>query len=692
MFKLFLFTVTFFVSLRAAPQAVITKMPFVKTIGDFGAVPNDSKDDSWAFIKAGKYFSNLWDINGVPLQKGKINFSYAQYSGQLIIPSGKYLVGKQIAIPATGLSTTYGNLFGSPKANAPLTFAAGSSFRVGLELIKIENVDQFQLTGTGITAPIIQYNDGLVIGYFNNKAEPIWYPESAYEGKHFANVGSFIDVVNCKNIVLQNISIDGNNYETKGKTMYNGGWRADGIQLGASGAVFVNTKKVTITKMDVHHMTLDGLIFNDFYRDSLRFPKQEMSNVYIADSKFDYNRRQGFSWVGGRKLTVVNSSFSHTGTSVNSVGVARGNPGAGLDIEAESDGTNLLYCIDGSFTNCSFVNNRGLALGNDITAGRSKNMTFMNSIFHDVDGYSVWIKGRSFTFRNCKIWGGFAYGNDGKLEGEETKFYNCDFADEELPSRPGVFNKGFALVESWSVAKRLSFFDCTFRTLHAEQRLTAIYTPEKTESAFTVFSNCSFVSKVGGNINVLFGCIFNGNTNIKNLGKQDEIFSLNGFIAKGSSLANQPYSFNVSGKVFLSPANSNGPGLTQFVIGRSQQGKANKGYLNFTIGTESCLYGYWSQVIDIGQNSVLLNNGQLAMLSGTINLDGKLKLNEGSNTAFFTPVIFNSSFDKRAELTYEKASRFGVSDRWKTKLAGLGPGLPFSGIAVPPKIKVVKAL
>lgn len=693
MVRYLLFIVSFFAFIKtASSQALITKPAMVKSIIDFGAKPNDTGDDSWAFIKAGKYFSNLWDINGTPLKKGQVNFSYATHSGKLIIPSGKYMVGKQISIPASGLSTSYGKIFGESRPTALLKYEAGIAFKVGFELIRIENIDQFQIVGTGSTPPLIQYNNGLAIGYFKNNGQPVWYPESAYEQKHFVNVGDFLNAVNCKNILLQNINIDGNNFDTKGKTIYNGGWRADGIQLGANGAFFINTKNVSIVQMNIHHMTLDGLMFQDFYKDTSKFKQQQFSNLYIANSTFDYNRRQGFSWIGGRKLTVVNSSFSHTGTTVNKTGVARGNPGSGLDIEPETDGTNLLYCVDAVFTNCSFLNNSGVGLLNDVTANRSKNITFNQSIFHDVDSYSVWVKGRSFTFKNCKIWGGFVYGNDGNVAGEETKFYNCDFADEEMAGRPGIYNKGYALVESWAVAKRLSFFDCTFRAIHEEQRLTAIYTPDKTESGFTLFNNCSFTSNQGNGANVLFGCTFDGNTRIKNLGEKVETFSINGFIARGSDQPTRPYTFDMSGKVFLSPANTNGPGLTQFVIGRSKNSKANKGYLNFTIGAQSCLYGYWSQVIEIGKNSTLTNDGQLALLSGTINLDGKLKLGKNSSTAFFTPIQFESELDQQGEFSYESTSKFGVSNLWKTNLAGLGSGIPISGMTIPRKIKVTRKL
>jgi hypothetical protein len=146
----------------------------------------------------------------------------------------------------------------------------------------------------------------LAIGYFNSNGQPVWFPASAYGLNYGVTIGSFLEAKNCKNIFIENIAVDGNNTPTLdgGKTMYNGGWVSDLIQRGATGAYFLNTKNVTLNKLNIHHMTLDGILFQDFYKDTLLYPKQAFSNLLITDTKCDYNRRQGFSWVGGRKVNV----------------------------------------------------------------------------------------------------------------------------------------------------------------------------------------------------------------------------------------------------------------------------------------------------------------------------------------------------------------------------------------------------
>ena len=456
------------------------------------------------------------------------------------------MAGKQIDIPPKGLNTTYGAVFGYPAANEAITYPPGWAHKAGLELIGITGVDEFMIIGVGKTMPVIKYNDGLVVGYFNSKGEPVWFPASEYQQNYGLSVGSFLDAKNCKNIAVENIAIDGNNtpISAGGKTFYNGGWDLELIQKGATGTSFLNTQNVTLKKLDIHHMTLDAVLFQDFYKDTLAYKNQPLSNLYISDIKCDYNRRQGFSWCGGRKPTVMNSTFNHTGTTTS--GIAGGNPAAGLDIEPEADGISLLLCVDGTFTNCEFINNKGCGLVND------------------------------------------------------------------------------------------------------------------------------------------------GNTSIINKGKNVEIISMSGMIFKGSKDQKKPYTFNLQGNTILSQANSNGLQLPQFVIGRSNTGNLNLGHLNFIIGAQSCLFGYWDQTIDIGKNATFINNGQLAMLSGNINLDGKFKLEDGSHTAFFNPVNFNNSAEPEAELSYKNGSQFGVKEAWIKSLDGLGKGQHISNMKFSNKIKVSK--
>jgi hypothetical protein len=656
---------------------------FTKTILDFGAIPNDGKDDSWAFIKAGKYFSNLWDINGVPLKPGAVNFQFGKTPARLEIPSGIYHVGKQIKVPEEGLATTYGEIFGYKKADAPIKVASKSAFRLGLELIRLSHptttVDGIMITGTGKSRPVIKYNDGLYLGYFNSRGEEMFLTDSTYNsGKWAVTIGDFISTSNVKNIGIENIEVDGNNRSTAlgGKTIYGGAYASHLIQMGGSGAYLLNTQNIRLKNLNFHHMTMDGVVLQDYYKNPVKFPKQSLTNFIMDSCNLNYNRRQGFSWVGGRSIKVTNSTFNFTGTTVD--GKAIGNPGAGVDIEPEADNLgNLLWCMDAEFSNSQFVDNYGCALLNDATAGRTRNVLLNQCVFHDVTGYSVWVKGAQFVFRNSKIWGGFIYGNEGKIATDATRFYNCDFADEEVPGKPGKFNEQYALIESWNTSQKMLFENCRFRVLHPKQRMFALYNSSTTEADFYRFINCkfSFGEKAVGE-NTLFGVIFDGNTLFENFNKKDyTAIHLNGVIVTGSVSASKPFKFSSVGRIQLFPANSNGKHLTQFVLGRKAIGTDDvSGFLRVEIGNETCLYAYVGQTIDVGSNTTFINKqgGQLAIITGAINNAGKIFLEDGSYTAFFQPININSK--QQAEFYVMPAAKFGVHPNWKKPLDGLGNG------------------
>lgn len=699
-------TIIFAIQLMAVTsycQAVITKptnAASVKNIMlDFGAVGDGIADDTWAFIKAGKYFSNLWDINGTPLTGGAVNFDYTIYSAKLEIPSGTYLVGKQILVPPGGISQTYGSIFGDPLGTAPVVVPNGNAYLYGFELIKLENpsntIDEIIISGVGLTKPLIKYNDSLVIGHFDSTGNPFFVPPpdpNNYFNRSYVNIGDFVSTFGCRNISIYNLEIDGNNTPVwaGGVTNYDGGYTGHGIQLGASGIRLTNTQNISLANLDIHHMTLDGLVLHDFYQDPAIITGQPLTNCSIADVDCDYNRRQGFSWVGGRNINVTDSKFNNTGTTVS--GLAAGNPAAGIDIEPEADhSNNLLWCMDATFTDCESVNNVGNALGNDITAGRSKNIEFNNCKFHDVDNYAVWVKGKAFTFNDCKIWGSFIHGNDGSVAGEETIFNNCDFADEEVPGRPGVYNVGYALIESTS-AKRTQFNNCSFRTLHASQKLATVQCPGTTENEFQIFSNCTFtISPSSNSYAIFYACIFDGDNSFTNLntGSGYEDIFLNGIIFTGSNDPCNSNDFTSTGKINFTAALTNGNGLPQFLIGRNGIGTAaTDGFASVNIKTNSCLYLFLNQVVDIGENSMFVNHngGQIVTLSGTWNNDGKIILDNGSHTNFVIPITINSSATTNPEFYYHKNALMGLNTFWSGPFAGY-IAYPVSSLALSPNTR-----
>jgi Secretion system C-terminal sorting domain/Concanavalin A-like lectin/glucanases superfamily len=676
-----------------------------KSILDFGAIPNDGLDDTWAFIKAGRYFSNQWNINGAPLGNGAVNVNYTINSAELEIPTGTYNVGKQVILRNyAGAATTYGQVFNAPLATTPvLNNLFGSTntesfFKYGFELIDLFNVDKLSIKGVGTVKPVIKYNDSLCIGYFDSTGNGHFWPtDTEYLNYQYqCSIGSFVNARNCKNIAVTNLDIDGSNTPfnaaTNKGTIYKGGYGPSLIQAGGSGVFLTNTQNVTLQYLDIHHMTLDGLVLNDYYKDPAVYTaSQPLSNLLADNLVCDNNRRQGFSWIGGKNILVSNSKFNNTSRSVTAVPLAAGNPAAGIDIEPEKDANGVqLLCADGIFNNCEAVNNRGCALVNSVQPLMSVNCTFNSCTFHDIDGYSVWAIGRNYTFNNSKIWGGFVYGNSGNVAGEETKFYGCDFADEELG---GIYAGQATLAESFGSAKRLLFSGCTFTTKHPNVRLFSLYAPAAGEADFHVISNCTFTNTANSyagtaGANYLFGCTFDGTNTFTNSNTTvEQVFSTNRLVFTGGADPCAPYQFNLNGKIFFMQANANqDPQLAiPLIMGRNGIGStANSGYFNFNINDKSCLYTFWSSVYDIGMNSTFSNNagGQWCMLGGagaSINNSGKIILNENSHTNFFNNppnMAINTQLAGNPEFYYHKNAQMGLNATWTGYPSFVGIGTP----------------
>ena len=120
-------------------------------------------------------------------------------------------------------------------------------------------------------------------------------------------------------------------------------------------------------------------------------------SIKITNSIFEYNARQGFSWIGGNQVYVKSCKFNHIGKAKISSA-----PGAGVDIEAE-----VSPISNGVFEDCDFIDNMGCGLV--ALAGDSKNCTFTNCTFFGSTNRAIWISKPNYTFNNCNIYGSFFY-------------------------------------------------------------------------------------------------------------------------------------------------------------------------------------------------------------------------------------------------------------------------------------------
>jgi len=168
----------------------------------------------------------------------------------------------------------------------------------------------------------------------------------------------------------------------------------------------------------------------------------------LENVQSEYNARQGLSWVGGIGLTAYNCKFNHTGK-----GAFAGNPGAGVDIEAEES-----VCRGGRFINCEFINNDGVGMVAD--SGDGGYTTFENCTFWGTTSWATWNTKPGMVFNSCNFYGSIvhAFGSTSHPE-LATKYNHCHFEDKEHPDY-GVYRYPFLIVHDMPDGSNVTFDDC----------------------------------------------------------------------------------------------------------------------------------------------------------------------------------------------------------------------------------------
>lgn len=369
----------------------------VKNIKEFGAVGNGKTSDHQAFQKAAAFFT----------ARGG--------NGQLIIPKGTYIVGKQV--------------FNGGKANQYAYY--------GEDVLHFKNVRNMEIRGE--KGSIIKYADNLRHGSFDPKTGKSYTsPAKPFVNRTYAAfIGKCFYIDNGFKVSLTGITIDGNS----DNVILGGFYGNTGIQLAHYGIFISNSKHISIDSVHVHHTALDGISVGNKKSDT-------PDNIQITNSTFEYNARQGLSWVGGNQLTVKNSKFNHTGRGKFST-----SPGGGIDIEAE-DGPNR----NGLFEDCEMINNAGPAMG--AASGNSADCTFKNCTFWGTTAASAYVNKPNFSFYSCNFYGTFAKGYSADKKEDATKFFNCHFEDKLYNGKPPFGRFLIEIVE----AKKLQLNNCTFVT------------------------------------------------------------------------------------------------------------------------------------------------------------------------------------------------------------------------------------
>jgi hypothetical protein len=445
-FALVLFTGVFNFCSLTAQQTVI------KNIHGFGAKGDGKTNDTEAFIKAAAFFNGRGG------------------NGTLIISKGVYIVGKQS--------------FSNGDVSRP-------AYR-GYSILDFKNVSN--LTIKGEKGTVLKYAEALKFGSFDYNTGKIFNENNSAqsEEKYAANIGYCIGLSNCDHITVKLLALNGSN-----KTIQLGGRYGDkGIQLMHCGLYIKNSNNIFIDAVTASYFALDGMIVTNE-------PSPKPDNIHISNSAFEYNFRQGLSWVGGNYLQAINCKFNHTGKIAFC-----SPPGAGVDIEPE-----VGPVTNGNFENCEFIDNTGC--GVVTSGGLINNCTFTGSTFWGTSSWSIWVSAPAFTFTGCNIYGSIVHGYNATNAEDATKFIRCAFEDKPFNGMPPY---GKFLIEC-DGPRRILFDSCTF-TSHKKELAWLNTSNATSEEEKATIRNSRFIipKKEGNNTPVKFGFInfHNNKTEFKN--------------------------------------------------------------------------------------------------------------------------------------------------------------------------------
>jgi len=257
-------------------------------VKDFKAVADDRTDNYMAFVRAAERISK-------------------EGGGVLNIPKGRYYIGVY-------------KIVGGSKKNQ----VGDIIFKSCRNLTIIGNNSTIRVNGN-FTRTNDEQIKGLPYKYaFNNTVCPF-------------------KLVNCKNVLLKDITLNGGVDKMR---------KEEGVAEGESYGVFVAddeptdiSSKIVIQNVTAHHFAADGFLIRSNGED-----------IQINNSRSYCNARQGLSIVKGTNIRCYNSSFDSTGIT-GAYGWHA--PGAGIDVENEF-GPGKLNNV--TIRKCSMRGNRGFQI------------------------------------------------------------------------------------------------------------------------------------------------------------------------------------------------------------------------------------------------------------------------------------------------------------------------------------------
>lgn len=214
-----------------------------------------------------------------------------------------------------------------------------------------------------------------------------------------------------------------------------------GIQLDHDGIVFVGCDQVYAEIGSADYFGRDGCQVGYAGLTEASAEKPHVLNFRRAQ----YNGRQGLSYIGGNSLTINDFDFSHTGKSV-----VASNPGAGIDVEAESS-----ICRGLVLNNPFIFNNRGPGIVD--ATGDNADVTINGGKIVGTTTFSLWVVKPGWKINGTTVVGQVAhlYG-DATDRKKSTKVIGGSWSMNTADSPSGVV---YAATDGWQFIDGPAEFD-----------------------------------------------------------------------------------------------------------------------------------------------------------------------------------------------------------------------------------------
>lgn len=364
-----------------------------------GNVAADNTPDSVVQSAATKLYARTFGFlpsatasaNTLALQRISEKINSSKGDIVLIINKGTYTVGAEVFAGASGKGYSY----------------------QGQPMLKINGCTKpVVIDGNGAT---IKLANGLHFGSFDNRTGAVHHAPAGgfYDYNYVAYPGSMIDLTNNVSVIIRNLTLDGNLQQQR----IGGYWGDTGIQLPADGIISRDNNEIIVEGVTSRYFLRDGIVIGNTTPDA----KAPVKRIFLLNSVFDGNTRQGLSWVGGNHLIASNCKFINTGKTVNvfTKKTVISAPAAGIDMEAE-----MGLIRNGTFNDCLIDNNGGAGF---LTVGDVANITYSGGKIIGATNWSIYGSGPKAVFQNTTIVGSPVNlrTGTGPNDPDNTRFNNC---------------------------------------------------------------------------------------------------------------------------------------------------------------------------------------------------------------------------------------------------------------------------